>query len=241
MKRDIKYIHSSSMDEVILERAAELVEMEVLEELSKYEGRASKISFEQNEILLNMAKEIDHFRKEDRKKRRWKVFSRVAAVLLVCCISVGGLTLESSEGLRKRFFTLIFNEEAGGVTFSKGEEELLSGWKEFWYPAYLPQGFELMYAEKQEHFLVFSDGSDRILRISEVDGDTIVSFDTDTQRIEEEKIGIYDGYYLYDEEHKRYSLFFGVNENENIYIRSEGFADKAELIKVAESMEYIER
>lgn len=241
MKRDAEYSYSSNMDEKILKKAAELAEMEGLQELSKYEGREPKGSYERNEQLLNMAKEIDYFRKKDKRKHRWKSLYRVAAVLLICCISIGGLTIESSQGFRKKIFNQLFNNEQGGVTLTKDDEELLSGWKEYWYPAYLPHGMKLIYAEVDEHFLAFEDGKGNILRIFEIGESASMSFDTDTQEMEKEKIGFCEGYYFSDKENNRYSLFFSINEDTNIYIRYEGTINKEELIKIAENMEFIKQ
>ena len=67
------------------------------------------------------------------------------------------------EAFRIKVFSFFSNDSDGSVTIRSEENQLLAGWEDYWYPEYMPDGFELVGAEEDDmgkYMLFESDNSD---------------------------------------------------------------------------------
>ncbi|MGF6375166.1 hypothetical protein M2140_000200 [Clostridiales Family XIII bacterium PM5-7] len=230
----------SILDEKILEISADIINKEIEMEIQEHENRMIDVPEEIQEKFLNMAKCLDADRKMEKKKQSRKSLGRIAAIFLICIVSVSAVTLSSSEAFRKKVFGIFSNEKAGSITLrNEDETALISQWEDYWYPTYLPEGFTLIGAEEESHFLLYTHSSSNIeLRIFEEDSSTAISFDTDTFKRETIQVGIYEGYLFIDENIKSISAMW-ITEKKLIVINIDGSKDKALAMKIIDNMEYI--
>lgn len=71
----------------------------------------------------------------------------------------------------------------------------MDSWADFWYPEYLPEGMELVFADETDHFLFYSNVSDDIeVRICEKSLNASITTDTEHTKVEEINVGVYKGY-----------------------------------------------
>lgn len=230
-----------SSDEVLKIVAASL-KQQVIEEENEYVKKAESIDdifpIEPDQDFLKFAQDYDRRKKLHRRK---KTFQTVAMVL-VCVFVTSGIALESSEAFRAKVYRLFFDDEAGGVSlFTEEESEKLKDWDGYWYPAYMPEEFQLAGAGfedvRQVLYYKSEDGFAEV-RIIEMPVDVAVNMDTDTTRMEEISIGYHKGYLFEDKENANITIFL-LMDQQQVEIRAEGQIDKKTVLKIAESLEYV--
>ncbi|MBR4860950.1 MAG: hypothetical protein IKU09_01955 [Firmicutes bacterium] len=227
-----------------LEILAAEIGQEIKEKNAELEARDIEVPKEYHEEMLAFIRKLDQetARKEKQQVRqRWL---RTAAVFLVCFVGLNAAVLGTSEAYREKVFSLFYDNEQGGITlnFDPGHE-LIEEWDDYWYPHWLPEGYQLYAAEKTGHneFLLFmsQDMKDEI-RINVYLSSSITSFDMTWMTKEELDVGIYDGYYFYNEEQKLSYAVLGVDESV-IVIEYLGQVDKTLLETIAENMKKREK
>ena len=225
MKENLRYPQNSSsqVQDIYFKRGDESINI---------------MDIEPDPEILFLAREYD--KKCSKRKNRIVKTVHVAALVLVCFVTISAISLESSSALRLRVFQLFFGEGDGSVTFfGQDEYDLIGEWKDYWYPTYLPEGFMLEAADRSESekILLFSSENGDEIRIIEQSADTIMSTDTDYTSIEEVEIGCYRGYLLADTEYDFMQINW-MTDDRQFCVNMIGALDKAVLMKVAENLEY---
>ncbi|MCI8608831.1 MAG: DUF4367 domain-containing protein [Firmicutes bacterium] len=151
------------------------------------------------------------------------------------------IAMETSEAFRVRVYSLLFDESAGGVTLLPEEENsLISEWTDYWYPTYVPDGFQMVAAEKRdgESIIAFesNDGEKRFY-IDEFSFNAVMGHDTDTNTVEEVRIGYYKGYLFEDVQNQNITIYW-MTDDRQMVVGATGEMDKETIIKIAEGLEY---
>jgi len=189
--------------------------------------------------ILKLAKEYDKIAALKKRQKRRKDFVCIAALVVICVVTVSAVTIETSDALKLDFFRIFHNEENGAATLvAEDEYDLIGDWEDYWYPTYMPEGYVLTAAEKTEQDSVMLYASEEgEIRIIEQPLDSNVTFDTDHADVEEVRIGYHQGYLVTSEEYDFMSLYWKTDERQ-IGIVKDGACDKEMLMKIAESMKY---
>lgn len=196
-----------------------------------------------NPEILNMAREYDKMQAKKRTLQQRKKFVQIAAMIMVCFVSLSAITLETSDAFRARFYQIFSNEDEGSAALlSQDEYDLIGDWKDYWYPTYLPEGFVLEAAEKNESekIMLFVSETGREIRIFERSLEAATSVDIDYTSIEDIKIGYHNGCLLANEEYSFLSIYW-LMEDRQICIEMTGLDNEEMLIEIAENMKYRER
>lgn len=203
----------------------------------------SIMDIEPDPKILNLAREFDEKQAKKKKIQRKRHFVQVAAMIMVCFVTLSAITLETSDAFRVKILQVFSNKEDGSATLlSQDEDDLIGDWKDYWYPTYIPEGYILQAAEKTEFekVMLFSSQIGTELRIFERSPETTMTVDTDHTSIEQIKIGYYNGCLFVNEEYNFLSVYW-LTEDRQIYIEMTGENDKELLLKIAENLQYREK
>lgn len=235
-------------DEEILKALALLEAEEVEEELARLEKIAAELPEEEcpvDDKFLTWAREYDKQAAQKKRKNRIKHSSRIAAVFLVSLITLGSITMGTSEAFKLKVFDLFFDEEAGGVSLvpeKPTEEELLKEWDGYGYPEYLPEGCELVLADEYElgRYMIFESKENGYeLKLLEFEADGLwMGHDTEHQTMEEVYIGSSKGYLFVSEEYNECYAVWQAGDKV-LQLEAKRFLDTEELLKIARSVKYV--
>lgn len=235
------HVEDSYFYKEILPKAANLIDKEAQQEIREHENQEVEIPAELDQKFLKMARAFDAKRNAEKRKKKFRHFERMVACVLVCVISAGAITMGVSEAFRKKVFHVFSNEKTGSMTLINDDErQMIGSWENYWYPSYLPNGFELIAAEEVDHFLLFKNTEkDMEVRICELESNTAISVDTDTTDNEKIMIGYHDGY-LFSLKEKKSFYAIWLTDEIIIKITFEG-VDKNEVLKIINNLDYIEK
>ena len=234
-------IRKSISEEDAMKIIADKIGEELDREMKEAESAAER-NLSPDPKILELARRIDAQRIQERKRWRYRCGVRIAAVFLVCLIGAGVILAESSEAFRVKFFNIFRNYDNTVILLPETEAEMLDGWKDYWYPSYMPEEFKLTAADESYKYLVFqSEQDEREIIISEEDGDATVSYEkSEEEEITETKVmlGDKDGY-LIASESGNYAILLWKAGDMLIELRLKGSTDSKLAIKIAENMKYI--
>ncbi|MGC2873745.1 DUF4367 domain-containing protein [Ihubacter sp. mB4P-1] len=234
-----------SADEVLKE-VAKLSKEEIVEENKEYLKKTESIDeifpmLEPDQSFLAFARAYDRKANKRKVTEKRKRILQVAAVFLVCITTMTAIAVEISEAFRVRFYSLFTNETDGSVTLlTEREQEIIGEWEDYWYPTYVPDGFQMVAAEKRdnESVIVFESNDRKIsFRIMEFPFNVAISHDTDTNTVEEVRIGYYKGYLFEDVQNQSIDVYW-LTDDKQLVVAATGEMDKETVIKIAESLEY---
>lgn len=192
--------------------------------------------------ILQRAREYDKRAARKKRERHRKSIVNIAALVLICVVTMSAITFEYSDALRFKPYRLFFNKNDGAATLlAEDEYDLIGDWKDFWYPAYLPEGYLLIGADKSESekIMLFSSENGEEIRIIERDLTSVTTIDTDNTSVEEIRVGYHQGYYLINEEYDLVSVCWTTDDRQ-LDIEATSKIDKDILMKVAENLSYKE-
>lgn len=236
-------------NEELMKKAADIINEEFSEQVAVYEKIDVEIPQEQDEMLLEMARKADRERKNREKIRRKKKRMHIVAVFLISIIAFSVITIGVSEAFRMRLFDIFRDDDKGSLTLKNDTlSEAVQDWDEFWYPQYLPEGYFLETAEKNENesiMLFLSENTTNEIRIRQLKLGSIAYDKYQKEKIEiiegaeAVSVGEYEGVYLFDNES---GIIFIVWKTEDalLEIRFSSQADRQTALMIAESMMYIE-
>ena len=227
-----------------LEILAAEIGQEIKEKNAELEARNIEVPEEYHEEMLALIRKLDQETARKEKKRARQHWMRTAALFMVCFIGLNAAVLGTSDAYREKVFSLFYDNEQGGVTlnFDPGHE-LIEEWEDYWYPGWLPEGYQLYAAERTEldaTLLFVSKDMKGEIRIDTYLSSSITSFDMTWMTKETLDVGIYDGYYFCDEEQKLSYVVLGIDDTV-IVIEYLGDSDKALLESIAENMKKIKK
>lgn len=187
--------------------------------------------------ILEMAREYDKKAALKKRQQRRKRFARVAALVVICVVTVSAVTLERSDALKLNIFRIFHNEEDGAATLlSEDEYDLIGDWEDYWYPTYMPEGYVLTAAEETEtdKVMLFTLGRSEI-RIIERPLDAAMNIDTDYTSVEEIEIEYHKGYLFTNEEYDFVAASWIIDDRQ-LNVEMRGDASQATLMKVVENL-----
>lgn len=232
--------------EEVLKKVAELSKQEILdtdnEYVKKMESADDIFAIEPDQKFLEFARDFDEKKKRRDRAQSIKRLSQVAAVFLVFIVVTFSVALEASDAFRVRLYSLLFNSENGSVLLSEEESDLIEDWEDYWYPEFIPEGFNLVDAGAdggQKILLFTSKDGEAEFRIMEKPLHTSIGVDTDTNSVEEIKIGYYKGY-LFDNKKQDCINVFWQTDDRQIVIMASRSVGKETVKQISESLKYYE-
>lgn len=174
------------------------------------------------------------------RKRRRKSYLRVCSLMLAVMVCVGGVSLASSEAMRKTVYNVLFAPGDGNVEVSfkeaNADVNIPADMETILYPDYLPEGYVLAEIES---------GADRIKMVflnNLKDDDIIINYKNennllslDLEQSENELIIINNEKSVIQNTDSRYIVFFRMG-NYNISVSCIQDIGKDKIIKIAENI-----
>lgn len=189
--------------------------------------------------LLEAAKFYDKQYAAGQKKRKSRQILQKAAVFLLIFLSVNTLAIGTSQAYRQFIFQVFENKENGSITIhNPAELDMIGSWEDYWYPAYLPEGYQITYAEEApvKCFLVQPGTGAESLIITEYPQGSELSYDTEHSQISDIRIHNYLGKRIAFEDHTRIVY---PTETMILEFRFDAGIPEQEVVKIAENMEYV--
>lgn len=234
-----------SADEVLKE-VAELSKKEMIEKDKEYLKKMESIDeifpmLEPDHSFLEFAQEYDKKAKKQKVTEKRKRILQIAAVFLVCITTMTAIAVETSEAFRVRFYSLFSNETDGAVALlTEREQDLIGEWENYWYPTYVPDGFQMVAADKRDNksAIVFESNDGKIsFRIMEFSFNVAISHDTDTNTVEEVRVGYYKGYLFEDVQNQNIDVYW-LTDDRQMVVSMAGEMNKETVLKIAEELEF---
>ena len=225
-----------------LEMLGAAIDKEIQDDISRLENMDVEVPQELHEKMLALARELDKKRIAKEKKKRRKRMMQTAAVFAVVLVTGNFIALETSDAYRARFMSL-FGDDVSVTIRTEDEYDLIGDWEDYWYPATLPETFVLQGAEKtgDESIMLFVDEANDVeLRVQEFLIGAEFSFDHEHLKVQEVKIGQYDGYAFYDELNTSYSAIW-MTDKRVILLDIRGKYPPEELLAIAEGMIFVSK
>lgn len=174
------------------------------------------------------------------KARGKRHFKQICAALLCCILLAAAVTTVSSEAFRAKVFGFFFDDKDGYTDLIPAED---SAFGEFFYPEYLPEGYQLVSDEdigeagrdlifenaEKEDFIVLTQFNDNHLGLS---------FDTEKTIKESCLVGECEGWYFHsgnDNEGDTHTLIW---ERDGIFLELSATLSKEEMLKIGASLKY---
>lgn len=242
-KRDKdEFLYDDILTEDLLREAAEAISRQYAAEMDAMENDPAEVPEELDRKILQMAREYDAKHRQEIWKKRSRTALRTAAVFVAFVLGIGAIGMSTSEAFRMRIFSMFENRNDGAVAFrDDAAYELLKDWTDYWYPEYLPEGYYLLTAEKNDDFdkiILFKSTDDNEIRIYETNSGGMPEIDKDTNLYEEIYINSETAYLFSDIEQQNYHLLWQT-EDRIFRITFSNFDEKEEIIRTADSLKYI--
>ncbi len=189
--------------------------------------------------LLEAAKFYDKRYAVGQKKRKSRKLLQKAAVFLLIFLSVNTLAIGTSQAYRQFVFQVFENEENHSINFhDRAEQDMIGSWNDYWYPTYLPDGYQIVAAEEvpEKCLLIQAGISEASLIITEYSKETELSYDTEHSRISDIRIHNYLGKRIDFENH---TIIVYPTETIVLEFRFDAAIPEQEVVKIAENMEYV--
>ncbi|MDO5303862.1 MAG: DUF4367 domain-containing protein [Clostridia bacterium] len=190
--------------------------------------------------LLQVARFYDKRYAIGRKKQKSRKVLQKVAVFLIIFLSVNSLAIGISHAYRQFVFQVFENEENNSITIHNAAElDMISSWVDYWYPTYLPVGYQITYAEEDpvKCFLIQpTDGTESLI-ITEYPKGSEISYDSKHSQISNIRIHNYIGKRLAFDNH---TIIVYPTETITLEFSFDVAIPEQEVVKIAENMEYIE-
>ena len=189
--------------------------------------------------LLEAAKFYDKRYAVGQKKRKSRKLLQKAAVFLLIFLSVNALAIGTSQAYRQFVFQVFENEENHSINFhDRAEQDMIGSWNDYWYPTYLPEGYQIVAAEEvpEKCLLIQAGISEASLIITEYSQETELSYDTEHSQISDIRIHNSLGKRIAFENH---TIIVYPTETIMLEFRFDATIPEQEVVKIAENMEYV--
>ena len=133
------------------------------------------------------------------------------------------------------------NEENHSINFhDRAEQDMIGSWNDYWYPTYLPEGYQIVSAEESpvKCLLIQAATGEEPLLITEYPQGSELSYDTEHSQISDIRIHNYLGKRIAFEDHTRIVY---PTETMILEFRFDAGIPEREVVKIAENMEYVAR
>ena len=229
------------MDQKIMKALARKTEDAFEKEYEEFNEAGKEFSPQLDAKLLEAAKFYDKQYAAGQKKRKSRQILQKAAVFLLIFLSVNTLAMGTSHAYRQFVFQVFENKENGSITIhDPAEPDMIGSWEDYWYPAYLPEGYQITDTEETpaKCFLIQPGTGEESLIITEYPQDSVLSYDTEHSQISDIQILNYLGKRIAFEDHT-YIVY--PTETMILEFRFDAGIPEQEIVKIAENMEYVAR
>lgn len=188
---------------------------------------------------LMIATDKEHEQKQRKACRKKAV--QGCAVFLLCVIAVSVTFPQTVGAVKKHIFHITADEDEGAISFASDEQmEKLKEWSGYWYPEYLPEGYELAYVDdKVGKVLSFvSKTTDSMISIRLNDQPINFSYDKTYAQATEVSINNYQGYVFSDKEDSSVTLLLNTSDDV-IQIKMSNTTETGVIIKIAKRLKFI--
>ena len=189
--------------------------------------------------LLEAAKFYDKRYAAGQKKRKSRQILQKAAVFLLIFLAANTLAIGTSQAYRQFVFQTFENNENNSITIhNPAELDMIDSWEDYWYPAYLPEGYQITYAEAipDKCLLIQPNTGAESLVITEYPQGTEISSDTEHSQISDIQILNYLGKRIAFENH---TIIVYPTETMILEFRFDAGIPEQEVVKIAENMKYV--
>lgn len=163
---------------------AKAAEDDMLDEFDRWEKEAADVKVPANTefIILSMADEFHKIQNREERKKFFKRFVRVAAIVILAAATTLTALTVSVEAVRSKVFEFLFQENKEYMNVvpveTSGNSEnikslLPADWENTYYPDYLPKGYEFKEAEDNgiSHMIAFQNDNGDVLLFSQQPSD----------------------------------------------------------------------
>lgn len=229
------------MEQKMMKALARKIDNEFEKEYEELNEAGKKFSPQLDGKLLEAAKFYDKRYAAGQKKRKSRQILQKAAVFLFIFLSVNTLAIGTSHAYRQFVFQVFENNENNSMTIhNPAELDMIGSWEDYWYPAYLPDGYQITYAEEApaKCLLIQPGTGAESLIITEYSQGTEISYDTEHSQISDIRIHNSIGKRIAFEDHTRIVY---PTETMILEFRFDAGIPEQEVVKIAENMEYVAR
>lgn len=193
--------------------------------------------------MLDFMKTADEQRERKYTKKREKKYSQICVAAVVAIIVTTTITVASVDALRIKYFGFLLKQNEGNISFTPKEDpdNLLAGWSDYWYPEYIPEGFELIYVENNqiEKLLRFdSKETDAFIIITEDFVQGNIGMDTDWATMTEMEVNGVNGY-LFEDDSSNLRTLMWMKDDVTFMVCGNNTRDSQMIIKMGESLKYV--
>lgn len=227
------------MEQKIMKALARKTEDAFEKEYEELNEAGKEFSPQLDAKLLEAARFYDKRYAGGQKKRKSRQILQKAAVFLFIFLSVNTLAIGTSHAYRQFVFQVFENNENNSMTIhNPAELDMIGSWEDYWYPAYLPDGYQITYAEEApaKCLLIQPGTGAESLIITEYSQGTEISYDTEHSQISDIQILNYLGKRIAFENH---TIIAYPTETMILEFRFDAGIPEQEVVKIAENMEYI--
>lgn len=227
------------MEQKMMKALAQKIDNEFEKEYEELNEAGKAFSPQLDGKLLEAAKFYDKRYAAGQKKRKSRQILQKAAVFLLIFLSVNTLAIGTSHAYRQFVFQVFENNENNSMTIhNPAELDMIGSWEDYWYPTYLPDGYQITYAEEiPEKCLLIQPGTGgESLIITEYSQGTEISYDTEHSQISDIQILNYLGKRIAFENH---TIIVYPTETMILEFRFDAGIPEQEVVKIAENMKYV--
>lgn len=227
------------MEQKIMKALARKTEDAFEKEYEELNEAGKEFSPQLDAKLLEAARFYDKRYAGGQKKRKSRQILQTAAIFLLIFLSVNTLAMGTSHAYRQFVFQVFENNENNSMTIhNPAELDMIDSWEDYWYPTYLPDGYQITYAEEvpAKCLLIQPGTGAESLIITEYSQGTEISYDTEHSQISDIQILNYLGKRIAFENH---TIIAYPTETMILEFRFDAGIPEQEVVKIAENMEYI--
>lgn len=224
--------------EQLYDIVAGLIDLEMKREINQCDAMKEPIPKELDEKQRALIRELEAERKAEKRVYRRKRGIQTVAAILLCTTLTVGTSMGVSEGFRKKVFQIFNYEQDGAIALRAEEEALIGSWSDYWYPTYLPEGFNMVGAEETDHFILYQNEAGSEIRMFENNPDNVPVFDIDTFEKREIDIGAYDGN-LFTSNIDKTIYVIWTTESRVMLMTFKELRDENQIKNILEGLEYI--
>ncbi len=227
------------MKQKFMKALAKKIDDEFEKEYEELNEAGKEFSPQLDAKLLEAAKFYDKQYGVGQKKRKSRQILQKVAVFLLIFLSINTFAIGTSHAYRQFVFRVFENEENHSINFhDRAEQDMIGSWNDYWYPTYLPEGYQIVAAEEvpEKCLLIQAGISEASLIITEYPQETELSYDTEHSQISDIRIHNYLGKRIAFENH---TIIVYPTETIMLEFRFDATIPEQEVVKIAENMEYV--
>lgn len=221
------YEHAKNMDEKTDKLLAEFKDIEIPEGLDKW--------------FLDYNKKIERKKRIKRVKKTAVKISKKVAVIFIIISLISSIIMMSVEAIRTNFFNMVIDTYQKYSLISHQEEidnnfksKLPDEWKDYYYPSFIPDNFELITANEfgNSKYFTFENKLDQYIKIIQSSMNFESQIDTEGATIIEIDVNGNEGMLI-----EKDNLLILIWNNDERTFRIQSSLDRNTILKIANNLE----